>query len=82
MRSVKIREVAEALRCVKLQISGPSMVGHVHLDQAQSEMLAELTIRAMTTPTEEMLRIGVENVYLLKAEVKEVWEAMCREALR
>ena len=81
MKSVKIREIAEALQCAKL-IDPRLPERDFHLTLAQSEMLAELAIRSMITPTEEMLRVGVEDVDLSKAEMKEVWEEMCREALR
>ena len=81
--SVKVREIADALRCVSLDIScADGMSDHLYLTQTQSEMLAELAIRALATPTEEMLRVGVEDVDLSKAEAQQVWEAMCRETLR
>ena len=82
MKSVKIREIAEAIRCVRFDISDSSMTGQLYLSAPQAEVLAELAIRAMTTPTEEMLRVAVEDADLSKAEAKELWEAMCKEALR
>ena len=88
MKSVKIREIAEALRCVRFDSFDVSMTGQLYFSATQAELLAELAIRAMVTPTEEMLRVGDVaaaddgNEDLSKAELKNIWEAMCQEAMR
>ncbi len=84
MKSVKIREIAEALRCAGFDLSIGS-AERVHLTPAQSEMLAELAVRGMITPTEEMIREGVAAAFseeVIESEAERVWEAMCQEALR
>jgi hypothetical protein len=89
MKSVKIREIAEALRCVTLGFPDDGGLTGQHLSVEQSEMLTELAIRGMVEPTEDMLRAGVtaapvddDGDDMLKVEVEEIWEAMVQEALR
>ncbi len=74
--SVKIREIAEALRCARLELSvGPGLEVHAHLAPVQAE---------------EMLRVGVDECPIMEhpndemtvVEVRAVWEIMCQEALR
>lgn len=47
-----------------------------------SESLARAAIRAMRAPTEEMIRCGDVLHGLTRADVLEIWEAMCDEAAR
>lgn len=79
MSEVKVREVAAAM------FEQPAGGEHKY-ETAESKPywneLARAAIRAMRSPTEEMIRVGDVLHGLNRADVLEIWEVMCDEALR
>lgn len=84
MSEVKIVEVRQAIKqallsCCPEKDRAMIQGGTPPIDWS---LLARAAIRAMRSPTEEMIRVGDVLHGLIRADVLEIWEVMCDEALR